>query len=236
MVDEKDISLEQRWLGEERAKVTIKNLQKRNINARCFASRKEALNAVLEMIPQGATVARGDSITVDRIGIIPELIRGNQHTVIDPFQWDEDGYYIDTAEDREQMQREAFFADVFLSGINAITMDGKLVNVDGLGNRVAAIIYRPRKVILVAGVNKIVKDVDEAMARIRQVAAPMNARRHYLKHHYDEMEDLPCVKTGRCLDCTHDWKICCFTVIIDGAALTEKGRLNVVLVGEELGL
>ena len=236
MVDDKDISLEKKWLGEERAKATVKNLRRRNINAWYFASRKEALDAVLEMIPQGATVARGDSITVDQIGIIPEFIRGNRHAIIDPFKWDADGHYVDTAEERWQMQREAFFADVFLAGINAVTLDGKLVNVDGLGNRVAAIIFGPGKVILVAGVNKIVKDVDEAMARIRQVAAPMNAKRHYLKHHYDEMGDLPCVRTGRCVDCTHDWKICCYRVIIEGAALSEKGRINVVLVGEELGL
>ena len=236
MIDDKDINPEKQWLGEERAKVTVKNLQKRNINARYFARRQEAQDAVLEMIPPGAVVARGDSITVDQVGIIPELIKRQQNAVLDPFQWDADGYYVDSAEDRQQMQRQAFFADVFLSGTNAVTMDGKLVNVDGLGNRVAAMIYGPAKVILVIGVNKIVKDVDEAMERISQVAAPLNARRHYLKHHYDEMGDLPCVRTGRCVDCTHDWKICCYRVIIEGVALSEKGRINVVLVGEDLGL
>ena len=236
MIDDKDINPEKQWLGEERAKVTVNNLQKRNINARYFARRQEARDAVLEMIPPGAVVARGDSITVDQVGIIPELIKRQQNAVLDPFQWDADGYYVDSAEDRQQMQRQAFFADVFLSGTNAVTMDGKLVNVDGLGNRVAAMIYGPAKVILVIGVNKIVKDVDEAMERISQVAAPLNARRHYLKHHYDEMGDLPCVRTGRCVDCTHDWKICCYRVIIEGVALSEKGRINVVLVGEDLGL
>jgi len=87
-----------------------------------------------------------------------------------------------------------------------------------------------------AAISKIVKDVDEALERIHQVAAPINARRHYLKHHYDSLADLPCVRTGRCVDCTHDEKICCYTVIIEGAMSSEKDRINVVLVGEELGI
>jgi len=236
MVDEKDISPERKWLGYQRASITVANLQKRNINAQYCASRREALNTLLDMVPQGATVARGDSITVDQIGIIPELLKRQQNAVIDPFRWDAEGYYTDTAEDRRQMYREAFFADIFLAGTNAVTMDGKLVNVDGLGNRVAAMIFGPEKVLLVAGVNKIVQDVDEAMERIRQFAGPLNARRHYEKHHCDELADLPCVRTGRCVNCTHDRKICCYWVIIDGAALSEKGRINVVLVGEELGI
>ena len=236
MTGDMEVTTEKKWLGEQRAKIAISNLNKRNINAQYVASRQEALNAILEMIPHGATVARGDSITIDQIGVIPELTRRQQNAIIDPFQWDADGYYIDTAEDRWQMYREAFFADIFLSGINAVTMDGKLVNVDGLGNRVAATIFGPEKVILAAGINKIVRDVDEAMERIRQVAAPINARRHYLRHHCDELADLPCVRTGRCVDCNHEWRICCFTVIIDGTARSEKDRINVVLVGEELGI
>ncbi len=236
MTDIEDISAEKNWLNEERARTTVKNLLRRNIGAQYCVNRQEALNAILEMIPQGATVARGDSITVDQIGVIPELIKRQQNAVIDPFRWDADGYYLDTAEDRHQMHREAFLTDVFLSGTNAVTMDGKLVNIDGLGNRVSAIIFGPEKVIIAVGVNKIVRDVNEAMERIHQVAAPINARRHYLKHHYDKMGDLPCVRTGRCADCTHDWKICHYTVIIDGVSITEKGRINVVLVGEELGI
>ncbi len=191
MVNETDMSLEKKWLGEERAKVVVKNLQRRNMNAQYVASCKEALDAVLKMIPPGATVARGDSVSVDQVGVIPELIRRHQNAVIDPFKWNADGYYTDSAEERRRMQREAFLADVFLAGTNAVTLDGRLVNVDGLGNRVAAMIFGPKKVILVAGVNKIVKDVNEALERIHQVAAPMNAKRHYLKHHYDELGDLP---------------------------------------------
>jgi len=188
------------------------------------------------MIPPEVTIARGDSISVDQVGIIPELIRRNQNSIIDPFKRDADDYFVHSVEDRQRMHREAFFADVFLAGTNAATLDGRLVNVDAMGNRVAAMIFGPRKVILVAGVNKIVKDVDEAMERIHQVAAPMNAKRHYLKHHYDELGDLPCVRTGRCVDCNHDWRICRYTVIIEGTPARYKERINVVLVGEELGI
>ena len=236
MVDEMGLSLEQQRLGEERANIVAKNLRRRHINVQYFASRKEALDAILKMIPPGAKVARGDSLSVDQIGVIPELIRLRQNTIIDPYRRDTDGYYIDSAEARRQMQREAFLTDVFLSGTNAVTLDGKLVNVDMLGNRVAAMLFGPKKVILVAGVNKIVNDVNEAMERIRQVAAPGNAQRHYLKHHYEEFANLPCVKTGRCVNCSHDFRICSFTVIIESTALRDQGRINLMLVGEELGI
>ncbi|MFC1940898.1 lactate utilization protein [Chloroflexota bacterium] len=236
MVDETDMSVEQKWLDEKRAEITIENLQRRNINAQYTATRGEALDAVLEMIPPGASVARGDSVSVDQVGIIPGLIKRKQNAVNDPLEWDEDGYHVYGVEERRQLEREAFLADVFLAGSNAVTMDGKLVNVDHTGNRVAAMIFGPRKVILVIGVNKIVKDVDEALERIHHVAAPMNAKRHALKHHYEELGELPCVKMGRCVDCNHELRICRFTVIIEGSPLRDKGRINVVLVGEELGI
>ena len=132
--------------------------------------------------------------------------------------------------------KESFFADVFVTGTNAITLDGKLVNIDGYGNRVAAMIYGPAKVILVIGTNKIVKNVDEALERIHQYAAPINAKRHYLKHHDQNFIDLPCIKTGGCVDCRHEWRICNYTTIIEGAVSRHQGRINVVLVGEELGI
>ncbi len=236
MIDETDISQERQWFYDQRAKTVVNNLQKRNINAQYVASRKEALPAILEMIPEEATVVRGDSITIDQIGIIPELKKRNQNAIIDPFQWDADGYYLFEKEERHQMYREAFFADIFLTGVNAITLDGKLVSTDALGNRVAAMVFGPKRVIVAVGVNKIVKDADEARERIRNVAAPVNAQRHYLKHRRSEFGDLPCVRTGSCIDCRHDQRICSFTVIVEGPTLGDKERLNVVLVGEELGI
>ncbi len=108
-------------------------------------------------------------------------------------------------------------------------------HIDGAGNRVSAMIYGPTKVIVVVGANKIVKDVDAAIERIHSVAAPLNARRHQLKHHANDFGELPCVRTGVCVDCNHPWRICRYTVIIEGQ-MGQKGRFNVVLVGEELGL
>ena len=106
------------------------------------------------------------------------------------------------------MARETFSSDIFLVGTNAVTLDGKLVNTDAWGNRVLAIIFGPEKVIVVVGVNKIVKDIKEALERIKKITAPMNAKRHFLKHHRQEFGELPCVRTGDCVDCNHDWRIC----------------------------
>jgi len=237
MVNEIDISREKKWFYEERARIVVANLKKKNMNGQYVSSRQEALSIVLEMIPPGVTVARGDSITIDQIGIIPELRQRNQNAILYPLDRDADGFYIIAErEQRQAVARETFFSDVFLVGTNSVTLDGKLVNTDGWGNRVTPMIFGPQKVIVVAGVNKIVKDVNEALERIQQVAAPMNAKRHYLKHHMPEFGDLPCVRTGRCVDCNHDWRICRYTVIIEGAMIQEKGRINVVLVGEELGI
>lgn len=236
MVDLTDMSPERQWLNEERARTVVNILQKRNINAQYVSSREEALSIILEMIPTGAIVARGDSISVDQLGIIPELKKRNQNKLIDPFECNADGLYVAEEEELQRMYKEALSADIFLTGTNAVTLNGKLVNTDGLGNRVSAMIFGPKKVIIVVGSNKIVKDVDAALERIRQVAAPMNAKRSIMKLHLPQYGDLPCVRTGRCIDCNHDWRCCCYTTIIEGAALPEKGRINVVLVGEELGI
>ncbi len=237
MIDETDISQEKAWFYEKRATTVIKNLQKGNINGQYVLNRQEALTTIMEMIPPGAVVARADSISLDQMGVIPELIKRNQNRIIDPLERDADGFFvIAEQEQRWRMVRETFSADIFLVGTNAITLDGKLVNVDGWGNRVSAMIFGPEKVIVAVGVNKIVKDVNEALERIHHFAAPMNAKRHYLKHHREEFSDLPCVRTGRCVDCSHGSRICRYTVIIEGIRVWEKGRINVVLVGEELGI
>lgn len=236
MLDERDLSPEKKWLYEERAGIAVANFHKRHINAQYAAGREKALPIILEMIPEGAKVVRGDSVSIEQIGVIPELIKRNRNMVIDPFARDADGYLLMDREQRHRMFREAFTADIFLTGTNAVTLDGKLVSTDAHGNRVAAMIFGPEKVIVVAGANKIVKDLDEAMERIRQIAAPLNAKRHYLRHHVPEFGELACVKTGRCIDCRHEWRICCNTVIIEGTFARVKGRMNVVLVGEELGI
>jgi hypothetical protein len=235
VADESDISREKAIFNEQKARRVIDNLQKRKMNGQYCANKPEALAAVMNMIAPGAVVARGDSISLDQIGFPAEIARRGQNAVIDPFTTNEQGFWPHEA-DRQKMMRETFFADVFITGTNAITLDGRLVNVDGHGNRVSAMIFGPQKVILVIGVNKIVKDLDEAMERIHQYAAPVNARRHFEKHHSEGLGNLPCVKTGFCADCRNEWRICNYTVIIDGAMPAHQGRINVVLVGEELGL
>jgi hypothetical protein len=237
MMDDTDLSQEKRWFHEEQAKTTVGNFQRKNMNAQYVSSKQEALAACLEMIPAGAKVGRGDSITIDQIGIVEALKKRGQNSIFDPMERDRQGFFsIRQIEERRRVAREVFSVDIFLVGANAITLDGELVNTDGWGNRVSAMIFGPGKVIVVAGTNKIVKDVNEALARIRNIAAPLNARRHFIKHQEPGFVDLPCVRTGSCVDCRHDWRICHYTVIIDGTMGQDKGRINVILVGEELGI
>lgn len=236
MIDETDLTEEKKWFYEQRAKTVIYNLKRKNIDAQYTFYKQEALSKVLELIPVNAVVARGDSITIDQLDIIPELEK-RKNKIIDPLARDADGSFaFPDIKQRVKIARAVFSADVFLVGTNAITLDGKLVNMDAWGNRVSAMIFGPEKVIIVAGVNKIVGNLDEALDRIRNFAAPMNAKRHYLKHHRTEFATLPCVVTGKCADCNHDWRLCHHTVIIDGTMIREKGRINVVLVGEPLGI
>jgi len=236
MIDETDLSQELRWFYEERAKRVVAKLQKMNVNAIYTPTRDKALAAVMGMIPEGAKVARGDSISVDQVGVIDELMKRNRNEVIDPFERDAEGWPVLKGKDRRQAQKEAFFADVYITGANAITLDGKVVSTDGVGNRVAPVIFGPEKVVLVIGANKIVKDLEGALRRIHEIAAPINAKRHALKHDVPEYGLLPCVVTGVCTDCNHEWRICRYTIIIEGSMVREKDRINVVLVGEELGI
>jgi len=236
MVDETDISQEWKWFYRERIKAVVSNLRKRNISAQHVLSRQEALSVAMEMIPERVTVSRGDSVTLEQIGIIDELRKSKKHRFIDPFARTDDGFFVLDPQARLNMQREALLADVFLTSVNAVTLDGKLVSIDALGNRVGAMVFGPAKVIVIVGANKIVKDEAEALERIRQVAAPLNVQRHYLKHHIPEFADLPCARTGRCANCNHEWRICNVTVIIEGTFVPVRERMNVVLVEEELGL
>ena len=236
MLDENDLSQELKSFYQERAERVVARLQKMNINAIYAATRENALTAVIGIIPEGARVARGDSISVDQVGVIDQLKKRNRNQVIDPFERDAEGRTILRGKERRQAQKEAFFADVFITGANAITLDGKVVSTDAVGNRVAPVLFGPEKVILVIGANKIVKDLESALKRIHEIAAPINAKRHALKHHVPEFGQLPCAITGVCTDCNHEWRICRYTIIIEGSMITEKDRINVVLVGEELGI
>lgn len=192
------------------------------LNKRCFEAYycpdcAEALEKILELIPQDHVVSWGGAATVDELGV-KEALRQRGQAVIDR----------DTAKDaqeRQQMLKQALTCDTFLMGSNAISADGQLVNIDGTGNRVAALCFGPTQVVVVAGMNKVAGDLDGAMRRAREVAAPMNAQRFPLK--------TPCVANGLCGDCKGPDSIC--AQIVTTRLCKPAGRIKVVLVGEDLG-
>lgn len=224
-----------KWFNEERINIVVKNLRKRNINAHFVSRQQEIKKYILGLIPSGSVVSRGSSLTIDELGIFHELVKRDKNRIIDPYAKTSEGN-PPSSEERWQIQREALLCDVFLTSTNAITLDGKLVSTDGRGNRVAAMIFGPKKVIIVAGINKIVKDENEARERIRSTAAPMTSMRNYFRFNEPELGKLPCVKTGRCIDCNSNFRACNYTLIIEHVMMLDKDRIHVVLVGEELGL
>ncbi len=235
-MDERDLSQEKKWHYEQVAKKCLKALEQNNLGARYARDREEARSIVLGLIPDDATVGLGDSVTLLQAGITQEIENRWGHRVFNPFRVGPEGVFTLGGREQIELMRRAASADVFLTGMNAITLDGKLINVDGFGNRVGALAFGPRKVIVVCGANKIVPDVDEALRRIKKVAAPLNARRHYLKH---GSEQLPCAAVGECTDCRHPWRICNFTLIVEFQRAPRAGqepRITVVVVGEELGI
>jgi L-lactate utilization protein LutB len=235
---EKDLSTgeEQKAVYERMAKRTVENLTRRGIGAIYAPSSRDALSMVMEMIPEGVSVGTADSATLLQVGILSALKKRGANEIFNPFLRDGEGFFRAQEGERHEIMRKVFLADVYLVGTNAVTLDGKLVNIDAYGNRVAAMIFGPRKVIIVAGANKIVRNVEEAVNRVRNICAPRNAIRHITKHHAVWYEELPCSKTGYCVDCNHSWRICNYTTIIEGVRQSERGRINVVLVGEQLGI
>ncbi len=236
-----DVREERAWWYQHLAEVAVANFRRRNLDAHYVPTKEEAFTRVMELIPEGATIAWGDSVTLQQIGVVTELGRTRRHLLIDPFERKADGSLVATGEARLELMRKGLTADVFLTGVNAITLDGKLVSTDATGNRVAAMIFGPKRVIVVAGANKIVKNLDEALIRVKEVVAPINSWRHFTKHHDPRFANLPCVRTGKCSDCFNEDRICRNTVIIEGERepSTITGyipRIRVIIVGEELGI
>ena len=205
---------------QRKAEFVIENLKKRNINGCFCASSSEAVTEICRLIPEGSTVALGGSVSVMQSGLLDRL-RSMKINLLDRYRA---GI---TAEEVEQLMIRGTTADVLVTSCNAITADGKLVNEDGRGNRVAGLIYGPKKVILLVGVNKIVPTVDNGITRIKDIAAPLNCIRLGL--------DTPCARTGFCddMNCHPPARVCSQLTIIESNRL--KDRLNVFLVGEELG-
>jgi L-lactate utilization protein LutB len=193
-------------------------LEKNGITVLAAADGDEAREKALSLIPRGAAVGLGGSRTVSEIGLL-DALRSGDFRLFD--QYDQ----ALGAEASQAARKAGTHADYFVAGSNAITDDGKIVNIDGMGNRVAAFAYGPGKVIIVAGRNKIVRDVDAAVDRIKNIAAPMNARRFGA--------NTPCARTGRCSDCASPERICSITMIIEKQR--QPGRITVILVNQDLG-
>ncbi len=201
------------------AEKIIGHLAKRRMAGSYAATREEAAQQVMAMIPQGAKVYRGGSMSLVELGLVDAIYAIPQVTVFDPYR---PGL---TPEESLEQRRQGLLADVMVASTNAITQDGKLVNLDGMGNRVSGMIFGPRKVVLVVGMNKVTYDVDEAMARVKHLAAPLNNVRLNLAN--------PCCETGICSDCKSPSRICNMWTIIEGHMV--KDRIHVVLVGDSLG-
>jgi len=209
-------------------KVTLKSLKANGFDAWFAQTGTDAKKMMLEMIPLTARVGVADSVTLRQIGILEELIqRGTE--VINPFKPElTQGMKENPAQHRLFLEtlRGTFGTDVFVTGSNAVTEDGKLVSIDGAGNRVAGIIYAAPKVILAIGRNKIVEDVDAAIGRIKNVLAPAHAKQKRYK--------TPCTVTGKCSDCDSPDRICNITVILEKKSYHTD--LSVILIDEDLGL
>lgn len=195
----------------------VNALKSRHFDAYYCDSKKEALQQALALIPQDALVAWGGSATLEETGILQAV--KEKFNVLDRDA-------AQTPQERQELMRRALLCDVFLMSANALSEDGQLVNVDGNGNRVAALVYGPKSVIVVAGINKIAKTLQDALSRARTVAAPQNAQRF-------ENLKTPCLQTGACADCTSADSICAY--VLTTRISRPAGKIKVILVGENLG-
>ena len=203
--------------NEKAAGKVIKNLARRNIEAVYCPTAREAVERLLEMMPSGSSITWGGSMSIRDIGIPAALAEAGKYEVYDR----------DKAPDRAaatEIYLKTFTCDYYLSSANAITEDGVIVNIDGTGNRVAAITFGPRNVIFVIGMNKLTQDIDSALARARSLAAPVNTARFDIQ--------TPCKLDGVCHNCLSDDCICNY---IHYLRHSPKGKHKVILVGESLG-
>ena len=211
---------------------TLSALQARHINGIFAADPAEANRKILSLIPPDATVGIGDSTSMRQLGTL-EVLRERGIRILNPFEPKrEDMDMGEYRQERERIRKETTRCDVFLTGTNALTQDGRLVNVDAVGNRVAGMFWGHPLAIVIAGRNKIVRDLDEAFQRIRNVIAPT----HFLIRASlgGRKRETPCVATGECNDCRSKDRGCnIFTVIESKPAQT---RLNIILVNQDLGL
>jgi hypothetical protein len=199
-------------------KETIDNLGKNHMVGYYVESIVQLHKLIRKLMPEGQTVGCGDSVTLEQTGVY-EYVRKHHYTFLDKHRESL------SHEEKREIYLQNFRADTFLTGINAVTADGKLFNIDGNGSRVAPIIYGPKQVIAVVGTNKIVESVDDAIVRTRQIAAPLDAKRLG--------KETPCTTLGRCIDCHHSQRICNDFVLITGQF--EKERIKVIFIDGNYG-
>lgn len=213
----------QDWLYEKQAETAVKNLRKNCFEAKYVKDAKTAFDEIMGRVSENDCIGLGDSMTLHEIGVVDALESGN-YNFLNPWK---KGI---TRPESLDLRRRALTSDIFLTGTNAVTLDGKIVSTDGLGNRVAGMIFGPLKVIVTVGANKIVANIDEAIGRVKKIAAPINA----YKHDYDPPFRSPCADTGFCSECRPPGRMCCKTVIIEGCSRDQE-RIFVLIVGESLG-
>ncbi|MGO5074600.1 lactate utilization protein [Clostridium sporogenes] len=206
------------WYIEKQVERTIKNLNRRNMEGYYINSIDQLFQRLKALIPKGSIIGVGDSMTLFETGVIDFLRNGN-FNFLDKYQ---DKL---TSDEKIYIYIKNFSADTFVCSTNAITESGELYNIDGNGSRVAPMIYGPKQVILIVGINKIVKNIEEAESRVRSYAAPIDAKRLN--------KDTPCTKLGYCVDCKSPNRICNDFVVIRGQFV--KGRIKVLILGKSLG-
>lgn len=203
---------------DERIKKAIFNLQKNNMAGFYVDSIQELLSLLSTLLVEGEKIGCGDSVTLEETGVF-EYLRNGSFTFYDKHQPNL------TSDEKRKIYLKNFDTDTFITGTNAVTVDGKLFNIDGNGSRVAPMIYGPKQVIVVVGMNKLVDTVEDAIRRTRQIAAPLDAKRLN--------KNTPCVKLGRCIDCKHEQRICNDFVLI--ARQFSKDRMKVIFINGDYG-
>ncbi len=203
---------------DEKIRNTITNLQKNNMAGYYVENTKELLLLLSSLLLKKERIGCGDSITLEETGVF-EYLRNEDFTFFDKYQPNL------TSEEKRVIYLKNFDADTFITGTNAVTSDGQLFNIDGNGSRVAPMIYGPKQVIVVVGINKLVDNVEEAVRRTRQIAAPLDAKRLH--------KNTPCVKLGKCIDCKHEQRICNDFVLISRQFVKE--RIKVIFINGNYG-
>ncbi len=206
------------WYIDKQIEKTINALEQRNMKGIFVKDEQELLGVLKSLIQENSIVGVGDSVTLLETGVLDFLRKGN-YVFLDKYR---DGI---TSEEKKQIYIQNFTADTFLCSTNALTEDGELYNIDGNGSRVAPMIYGPKQVIIVAGINKLVRNLEEAERRVRNYAAPLDAKRLN--------KDTPCTKLGYCVNCKSPNRICNDFVTITGQFV--KNRIKVIIVAKTLG-